>query len=77
MFFWGSILNSYNRKFLYVNISSGGECVRAVLKDSHFGIGSDIDSSFRHSAAPNIRSNHQLDVCQPTVHNLASQDRSL
>ena len=51
---WGRTLNPYNRKYLNVGGSSGGEGAIAALKGSCFGIGSDIGGSVRHPAALNF-----------------------
>ncbi|QPG76218.1 hypothetical protein FOA43_003604 [Brettanomyces nanus] len=50
---WGRTLNPFNRKYLNVGGSSGGEGAMASLKGSCFGIGSDIGGSVRHPAALN------------------------
>ncbi|EGV64045.1 putative acetamidase [Yamadazyma tenuis] len=50
---WGRTLNPFNRRYLNVGGSSGGEGALALLKGSCFGIGSDIGGSVRHPAALN------------------------
>lgn len=51
---WGRTLNPFNRQFLNVGGSSGGEGALAALQGSCFGIGSDIGGSVRHPAALNM-----------------------
>lgn len=50
---WGRTLNPFNRQYLNVGGSSGGEGALGALKGSCFGIGSDIGGSVRHPSALN------------------------
>lgn len=50
---WGRTLNPFNRQYLNVGGSSGGEGALGALKGSCFGLGSDIGGSVRHPAALN------------------------
>lgn len=51
---WGRTLNPFNRLYLNVGGSSGGEGALNALKGSCFGIGSDIGGSVRHPSALNM-----------------------